>query len=107
MVIKITVVKTLSPDDIFRRNVPSYLPKESRGPCNRHKVNEEFIAHTHECPDGFCNWAYADVQKDMTNLHYDSPPYYESWLKGKRVNYVSCTNGLSPVIFKIERVPDE
>jgi uncharacterized repeat protein (TIGR04076 family) len=105
--IKITVVKTLTPNDVFRNGIPSHLPEESRGPCKKHKVGDMFTCKTHECPEGFCSWAYADIQKDVTDLHYDSPPYYERWLKGERVNYVSCTNGLAPVIFKIERVPDE
>ena len=107
MVIKISVVKALSAEDIFRGDIPNYLPEDSRGPCKKHKVGNEFTSKTHECPDGFCNWAYADIHKDLTDLHYDSPPYYQRWLKGKRVNYVSCTHGLSPVIFKIERIMDE
>jgi uncharacterized repeat protein (TIGR04076 family) len=105
--IKITVVKTIAPEDVFRGDIPGYIPEESRTACTRHVVGDTFTSQTHECPDGFCNWAYADIQKDISDLHYDSPPYYERWLKGHRVNYISCTNGLAPVIFKIERVHDE
>lgn len=107
MAIKITIVKTLDACDVFKGNIPKHIPDENRGPCKKHKVGDQFTCETHECPDGFCSWAYADIQKDITDLHYDSPPYYERWLKGRRVNYVSCTNGLAPVIFKIERVEDE
>ena len=107
MAIRITVLKTLSPDDIFKGKIPEHLPEESRKPCNKHKNGEQFICTTHECPEGFCNWAYSDIQKDLTDLHYDSPHYYEKWLKGKRVNYVSCTNGIAPVIFKIEKIYHE
>ncbi len=107
MPIKITVVKTISPEDVFRGEIPDYIPDESRTTCSRHSVGDTFTSRTHECPPGLCNWAYADIQKDIADLHYDSPPYYERWLKGMRVNYVSCTNGLAPVIFKIERVHDE
>lgn len=107
MTVKIRVVKTLTSDEIFRDNVPDHVPEESRGPCKKLKVGDSFTCETHECPDGFCSWAYADIQKDIVDLHYDSPPYYDQWFKGNRVNYVSCTNGLAPVIFKIERVDDE
>ena len=107
MPVKITVVKTITPDDVFRNKIPDHIPEESRRTCPRHNVGDTFTSQTHECPTGLCNWAYADIQKDITDLHYDSPPYYERWLKGRRVNYVSCTNGLAPVIFKIERVRDE
>ena len=107
MPIKITVVKTIAPEDVFRGDIPGYIPEESRTACTRHVVGDTFTSQTHECPDGFCNWAYADIQKDISDLHYDSPPYYERWLKGHRVNYISCTNGLAPVIFKIERAHGE
>jgi uncharacterized repeat protein (TIGR04076 family) len=107
MTIKISVVKTLTPDEIFRGDVPGHLPEGSKSPCKRHRVGDEYTCLFHECPEGFCSWAYADIQKDIVDLHYDSPPYYDQWFKGNRVNYVSCTNGLAPVIFKIERVEDE
>ena len=107
MVIRITVLKTITSNEIFKGKIPNHIPEESKGPCSKHHVGEHFTCNTYECPNGFCNWAYADIQKDLTDLHYDSPPYYERWLKGKRVNYVSCTNGLAPVIFKIEKVCDD
>ena len=107
MAVIITVVKMLYADEVFKGDIPEHIPIESRGPCKKHRVGDQFTCVTHECPEGFCNWAYADIQKDITDLHYDSPPYYERWLKGERINYVSCTNGLAPVIFKIERVDDE
>jgi uncharacterized repeat protein (TIGR04076 family) len=103
MSVKISVLKTLTVDDVFRGNSPVF----SQNKCPRHSVGEEFICKTHECPKDFCSWAYADIQKDITNLHFDSPQYYDNWLKGHRVNYVSCTMGQHPVIFKIEMVKDE
>lgn len=107
MTIKITVVKTLTPNDVFKGDLPNHLPEKSRGSCKKHIIGDEYTCQTHECPSGFCSWAYADIQKDIVDLHYDSPPYYKRWLMGERVNYVSCTNGLAPTIFKIERVNDE
>jgi uncharacterized repeat protein (TIGR04076 family) len=103
MSVKISVLKTLTTKDVFRDQNPGF----SKEVCPRHKVGEVFLSETHECPSGFCSWAYADIQKDVTDLHFDSPPYYNRWLKGHRVNYVSCTMGQHPVIFKIERVNNE
>jgi uncharacterized repeat protein (TIGR04076 family) len=101
------VEKILTPEEIFRGDIPDYIPETSRTACQKHNLGETFYSVTHECPEGFCSWAYADIQKDIVDLYYDSPEYYNHWLKGKRVNYVSCTNGLAPVIFKIERISDE
>jgi uncharacterized repeat protein (TIGR04076 family) len=107
MTINITVVKTLSTGEVFREQIPNHLPNKANTKCPKHKIGDTFISQTHECPKGFCNWAYSDIQKDLVDLHYGSPAYYEKWLKGCQVNYVSCTNGLTPTIFKIERMEDE
>lgn len=103
MPVKITVHRTLTATDVFRGN----KPKNIQEICPRHRVGDVFICETHECPEGFCSWAYADIQKDLADLCYDSPPYYDYWLKGRRVNHVSCTMGQHPVVFKIERMEDE
>ena len=103
MPVKISVIRTLTAGEVFRGNIPEV----SETVCPKHNVGDIFLAETHECPPGFCSWAYADIQKDITDLHYDSPPYYNRWLKGARVNYVSCTMGHHPVLFKIERMTNE
>ena len=103
MPVRISVLKTLTVGEVFKGDQPDIAEKK----CPRHSVGDEFLCDIHECPNGFCSWAYADIQKDLTNLLYDSPPYYNRWLKGQRVNYVSCTMGQHPVIFKIERIDFE
>lgn len=105
MPIKITVVKTIAPEDVFRGEIPDHLPEESRSACSKHTVGDTFTSRTHECPEGFCNWAYADIQKDIADLELDSP-YYDTWMKGERVQYVSCTDGMRPVVFRLERIVD-
>ena len=103
MPVKITVHKTLTVEDVFRGDSPGFSDEK----CPRHNVGDIFVSENHECPPGFCSWAFADIQKDLVNLHYDSPPYYTRWLKGHRVNHVSCTMGQHPVVFKIERISDD
>ena len=103
MPVKITIHRTLTVEEVFRGESPKFSDEK----CPLHNVGDVFVSENHECPKGFCSWAFADIQKDIVNLHYDSPPYYERWLKGKRVNHVSCTMGQHPVVFKIERISDE
>jgi uncharacterized repeat protein (TIGR04076 family) len=49
------------------------------------------------CPDGFCNWAYADIQKYLVDLWLGGP----TW-KRRDQNFFSCTDGMRPVVFKVE-----
>jgi uncharacterized repeat protein (TIGR04076 family) len=103
--VKITVVKGFSAEEVFGDDIPDYFPERFRSPCWRHTEGQTFIAEKFNCPEGFCNWAYADIQKDIADLELDSP-YYDRWMRGKRVQYVSCTDGMRPVVFKLERIVD-
>jgi uncharacterized repeat protein (TIGR04076 family) len=50
----------------------------------------------------FCSWAWADIQRDVVHLALggDFP-----WIKEKGIGISCCTDGLRPVIFKLERLP--
>jgi len=100
---KITVVKGFTAEEVFDGEVPDHFPETFKSPCQTHPEGQEFVMENLNCPEGFCNWAYADIQKDIADLALDSP-YYDKWLKGKRVQYVSCTDGMRPVVFKLERI---
>jgi uncharacterized repeat protein (TIGR04076 family) len=52
-----------------------------------------------DCPEGFCNWAYADFQKHLVRLYLS-----EENLKDRKSYYLACTDGKKPVIFKLERI---
>jgi len=100
--IKITVVKGFTAEEVFGDNVPDYFPESFVSPCPNHPAGQEFIMdNTLNCPEGFCNWAYVDIQKDLVDLYLGSDYYSD-----KRVNWVTCTDGMRPVVFRIERVED-
>jgi hypothetical protein len=52
-------------------------------------------------PAGVCSWAWADVQRDSVHpaLDGDVP-----WMKQRGTTLACCTDGLRPVIFKLERI---
>jgi uncharacterized repeat protein (TIGR04076 family) len=83
--IKISVVKGFTVEEVFKGEPPDHLPDDFTSPC----------------PAGFCSWAYADIQKDLVDLYFGSDYYAES-----KVNWVTCTDGLRPVVFRIEKVED-
>ena len=99
--VKITVVKRLNNNDIFGGNPP--LAYTSPPICDRLQDGQEFIIDGPGFPQGFCAWAYADIQRDITHLRFggDYP-----WMKDKGTLLCSCTDGVRPVIFKLERIED-
>jgi len=99
--VKITVVKKISRKDMFGNNPPveTILPPE----CDRLEVGQEFISEDCDCPPDFCNWAFADIQRDIAHLFFGgSYPF----LKEEGVALSCCTDGSRPVIFKLERIED-
>lgn len=66
--LKITVVKGFTAEDVFGENIPEYFGK-NLGPCSKHKVGQEFILDGTDCPEGFCNGAYADFQKALVRYY--------------------------------------
>lgn len=95
--VKITVVGTCETGELFKKHaIDSVTPL-----CTRVKVGEEFISKGMQMPEKFCSWAWADIQRDVVHLSLggDFP-----WIRQKGVMISCCTDGLRPVIFKLERL---
>ena len=110
---RITVVKKVAYNELFGGNPPALMNNIGPVPeCSRLEVGQEFIVDTDrdsadspnwEMPAGFCPWAFADMQRDISHiLHGGSYP----WMREKGVAVACCTDGLRPVIFKIEKIAD-
>ncbi len=101
--VKITVIKKISVKDLFGDNPPNYNDERVTPDCNRFEVGQEFIVDSPACPPDFCGWAFADIQRNISHILFggDYP-----WMKDKGVDIACCTDGLRPVIFKIERIED-
>ena len=99
--VKITVVKKIDNREMFGDNPPVAFSIAS--PCDRVEEGQEFISENGACPPGFCTWAFADIQRDITHLRFggDFP-----WIKEKGKMLSSCTDGVRPVIFKLEIIED-
>ena len=102
--VKITVVKKVNIKDLYGENPPATFEESWITPeCDRFSVGQEFLVDSHNCPPGFCNWAFSDIQRDLVHILYGG---YYPWMKEKGVAISCCTDGLRPVIFKIERIED-
>jgi len=93
-------------DPTALKKIVSCYPGEKRSffsiECDRLKLGQRFISEG-GCPEGFCAWAFADIQRDITHLRLggDYP-----WMKQKGTILSCCTDGVRPVIFKLERIEE-
>lgn len=97
--VKIMVIKkSLFPElaEVYGHPDRSPLP-----PCQRFEVGQVFYSTgPGDIPEAFCGWAYADIQRDIAAVMMGgSMP----WMKEEGVQIACCTDGLRPVVFKIER----
>ncbi len=99
--VRITVLKKLSSNQIFGDDPP--LGKNVKA-CPVYEVGQEFIVREDgEMPQGFCHWAWNDLYKIVTALRHGV--IWEPGAEDKGAPTVHCcTDGLRPVIFKLERV---
>ena len=96
--VKMTILKKLSSRDIFGDNPPTGQVTEA---CRQFDVGQEFIVgEDGGMPEGFCHWAWNDIYKVVTTLMYGGS------FSGKKDTPIvrCCTDGLRPVIFKLERI---
>jgi len=100
---KITVIKKLSTTDVYGDALPCKVSESNEQLCPVLKVGDEFIAKDDgRCPEGFCGWAWADIQRDVIHVLFDGS---YPWIDDKKVAISCCTDGLRPVFFKIEKMP--
>ncbi|WP_312812467.1 TIGR04076 family protein [Sedimentibacter sp.] len=98
--VKITVLKTLYHEDLVKEYL---LPDQQAayGPCYRHHVGQEFIIDSFDKPEGFCSWAWSDIHREFISVMFnaDFPNF-----KDEGTIIATCTDGLRPVVFKVERI---
>jgi uncharacterized repeat protein (TIGR04076 family) len=95
--VKVTVLKKVQTGEILKEYGASTVEME----CPVVKEGVEYISKGGKMPEGFCGWAWADIQRDIAVLAFggDFP-----WIKKKGTMISCCTDGLRPVIFKLERI---
>lgn len=99
---KITVVKRTVNQELIDEYVT-----DARKPIEKYPVYEDgqeiLIENFPLKPEGFCDWAWADIHRDVvTVMCGGSYP----WIKQPRTAITCCTDGFRPVIFKVEMVED-
>lgn len=101
---KITVIKKMSTTDLYGANPPVEINTKMLTPeCDKLELGQEFIMENMDCPVGFCNWAFADIQRDLVHVFFRGN---FPWIKDKGIAISCCTDGLRSVFFKIERIEE-
>jgi len=98
--VKITVLKKLKTDDVFQKYAEGNVEDE----CPLVDLDRQYIVNERmEMPEGFCSWAWADIQRDVAHLALggDFP-----WIRDEGTMLSCCTDGLRPVVFKLERTKE-
>ena len=97
--VRITVLRRFSPSEVFERSaVTTASPMKE---CGIFKDDQEFIVEGMKMPDGFCTSAWVSIYCNVRLLGYGGNL---PWYKEKGIAISCCTDGLRPVIFKIERI---
>ncbi len=99
--VKITVLKRLNPSEVFKKSPAT--PIEPLGPCKLFTDGQEFVVEAGRTPEGFCTSAWHTIYGNVKTLGFGGNlPWYKE--KGIAIN--CCTDGLRPVIFKLERISE-
>jgi len=92
--VKITVVKKIFNKELAK--LYTYDPS-SWHECTHFNVGDEFVTSKDapwDMPEGFCGWAWADIQKLVYGIARGGQPCFVT----------CCTDGYRPVFFLLENI---
>lgn len=102
---KVTVVKKLYNEDMAKE-----CGQIDSGPCKYFKLGQEFITYDFSQPKDFlCGLAWNDLSKVVTAFLCDgnfSSGIFSGCMKNEKTMIACCTDGIRPVVFKIEKFED-
>jgi uncharacterized repeat protein (TIGR04076 family) len=99
---RITVIKRHSFQDLVDEYVPDHLlPKW--GPCGKFADGQVFD-YDGTPPEGFCSRAWASLWGDLSVIMCNGDA---SWINRPGTMITCCNDGLTPVVFKLERVESD
>jgi uncharacterized repeat protein (TIGR04076 family) len=96
--LKISVLRRFKPEEVLKEKPVDY---GELGPCEVYTDEQEFIVDLDgKRPEGFCEWAWDDLYKTVQTLRFHGN---FQWFDEEGVSVACCTDGLRPVVFKVER----
>ena len=100
--VKITVLKK----EFYPDFAESYLTEgKDVGPCSILEEGDTFLFEgSAQMPEGFCPWAWIDIYNTVSAIAAGGS--YHPWNNKEGLTIACCTDGIRPVVFKIEAVDD-
>lgn len=100
MKVKITVIKKC----LFEGFANAYLTEgKDVGECPLLSEGDSFIYEGDAVmPKGFCPWAWIDIYRGVSAISAGAT--YKPWNNKDGLQILCCTDGIRPVIFKVERI---
>ena len=103
--VRITVLRREAYEGLLAEH---YAPESSErrvGRCDVFRDGQTFDTNRScEKPQGFCDWAWADIQRDVVSVSFGVG---HPWAAPSPMAISCCTDGKRPVIFKIEAIAEE
>lgn len=97
--IKVTVLKK-----IFNEELAENYCQAGTSICTIFEEGQEFVAEGLNQPENFCAWAWNDIHKGVLALYFKSR--FTPFMREDNVIISCCTDGIRPVVFKIERIEE-
>ncbi|MFC2082494.1 TIGR04076 family protein [Candidatus Bipolaricaulota bacterium] len=98
--VRITVLKREYYEDLLKAHYAPDAGERRVGRCSVFTDGQVFETNRScEKPDGFCDWAWADIQRDVISVAFGVG---HPWASPPPMAIACCTDGKRPVIFKIE-----
>jgi len=102
--VKITVVKKVVHQDLLDAYLAPEVKARGFGLCSAFEEGQEFILEKPGMPEGFCAWAWADIQRDVMMVMFGQG---FPWVTPAKTAITCCTDGFRPVTFKVEQIGNE
>ena len=97
---KITVLKRTLNQELIKAYVSD--SRKNFEQCPVYEDEQEIIIEDFPLkPEGFCDWAWADIQRDVVTVMFGGS---YPWIREPGTAITCCTDGLRPVIFKVEKI---
>jgi len=100
--IKISVIKRFSPEDVFGHEYKTPIDRKVEK-CSFFEEGQEWISENGKMPVGFCSTAWVDLARSVHVLLFGGN--YSDWSEDG-ISYNACSDGVRPVCFKLERLPN-
>ncbi len=75
--------------------------------CPLFGEGQQFLVETSDPPPGFCDDGWNAIRTYVFAFLSGGRALYEGWMKDPNAMIACCNDAVRPVIFLIERVPDD